>query len=114
MSLFRRKKKQKVKIDVFINDEGEMTRCVYPVGYDVDVKIHDSNEEVDLIPNWSDTKEKRVVKFMIPVGGKTREEAEKEIAQMIEDYKEEIEFDEESGEIKLDGEKLPFKKDFFI
>ena len=50
-------------------------------------------------------------KFTIPIKGMSRQKAEEQIGQLIQDYSEEIEFDESLGTIQVNGAKhIPYNK----
>ena len=50
-------------------------------------------------------------KFTIPIKGMSRQKAEEQIGQLIQDYSEEIEFDESMGTIQVNGAKhIPYNK----
>jgi hypothetical protein len=45
-----------------------------------------------------------IKKFIIPVGNMSREEAEKQIRELMTQYHEDIQWDENLGEVKINGE----------
>ena len=50
-------------------------------------------------------------KFTIPVKGMSRQKAEEQIGQLIQDYSEEVEFDDTLGTISMNGSKhIPYNK----
>ena len=50
-------------------------------------------------------------KFTIPIKGMSRQKAEEQIGQLIQDYSEEIEFDDTLGTISMNGSKhIPYNK----
>lgn len=53
--------------------------------------------------------------FKIPVGGLSRQRAEEQIAQLIHDYSEQIEWDDQYGTININGSKhLPYNKQLWF
>lgn len=53
--------------------------------------------------------------FKIPVGNKSRKEAEKQIMELMSDYHEDIEWNENLGEIKINGDpRIPFTKEMWF
>ena len=57
-------------------------------------------------------KNKPLKKFIINTNGLTKKEAEDSLYDLMSDYKEDINFDNENGEITINGDiKLPFTKD---
>lgn len=52
-----------------------------------------STEETQNI-NWNSTAHGKKIKFIIPVGNLSREEAEKQIKELMKSYKEEIQIDD--------------------
>jgi len=54
-------------------------------------------------------------KFTIPIQGLSRQRAEEQIAQLISDYSEEIEFDDDLGTVRINGKKhLPYNKQIWF
>lgn len=43
------------------------------------------------------------IKFVVPVGNMTQEEAKIKLEQLIQDYKKDVVFDDNSGEIRLNN-----------
>lgn len=54
-------------------------------------------------------------KFVIPVKGLSRQRAEEQIGQLIQDYSEEVEFDDTLGTLTINGSKhLPYNKQIWF
>lgn len=54
-------------------------------------------------------------KFLIPVNGLTRQQAEQQIKQLMSEYHEEVQFDEKMGQILINGSPtVPHTKDIWI
>jgi len=54
-------------------------------------------------------------KFVIPVGGLSKQRAEEEISQLIADYRDEVSFDDEMGTIKINGNpNIPYTKQWWF
>lgn len=54
-------------------------------------------------------------KFTIPIQGLSRQRAEEQIAQLIADYSEEVEFDDDLGTVTINGQKhLPYNKQIWF
>jgi len=54
-------------------------------------------------------------KFIIPVGGLTRQQAEQQILQLMSEYHEDIEWDNRTGEVYINGTtKIPHSKDYWF
>lgn len=70
---------------------------------------------LDLVDYPHDPNSTRVRKFTIPVGGKTKEESEKQILDLMAEYRKDIKFDENSGEVKInDAVQIPYTKDYWF
>jgi len=53
--------------------------------------------------------------FTIPVGGLSKENADKHIAGLIADYKSEVNFDSSNGEVIINGNPhIPYQKEYWI
>ena len=53
--------------------------------------------------------------FSIPTGGKSKGRAKQSIAKLISDYKENVFYDSDTGELEINGEKdLPFYKEYWF
>lgn len=65
--------------------------------------------------DWKLLKDSRVMKFTIPTGKISAEEAKKLLTEQMNRYKEDINFEEATGEIAINGiKKLPFYKTIWI
>lgn len=54
-------------------------------------------------------------KFIIPVGGKSKNKARQSLASVMNQYRENIEFDSNSGELQVNGKPMmPFNKEYWI
>lgn len=54
-------------------------------------------------------------KFTIPIKGLGRQRAEEQIGQLIQDYSEEVEWDDTLGTLRINGQKhLPYNKQFWF
>lgn len=54
-------------------------------------------------------------KFIIPVGGLSKQRAEEEISQLIADYREEVTFDDEMGTVRINGStNVPYTKQWWF
>lgn len=54
-------------------------------------------------------------KFIVPVGGLSKMKAEQKISELIGEYNEEINWDDDSGEVSINGDaNIPFNKDYWI
>jgi hypothetical protein len=54
-------------------------------------------------------------KFTIPIKGLGRQRAEEQIGQLIQDYSEEVEWDDSLGTLRINGQKhLPYNKQFWF
>jgi len=73
------------------------------------------NGEMTFVDFPHDPNSKKVRKFIIPIKGLTKEEAEKSIRELMSEYQEDIIFDDENGELKInDDVKIPHTKDFWL
>lgn len=53
--------------------------------------------------------------YTIPVTGLSEEEAQKQISELIADYKDHVTFNDATGEIYIDGKKnTPFQKEYWF
>ena len=54
-------------------------------------------------------------KFVIPIKGLGRQRAEEQIGQLIQDYSEEVEWDDSLGTLRINGQKhLPYNKQYWF
>ena len=54
-------------------------------------------------------------KFTVPIKGLSRQRAEEQIGQLIQDYSEEVEWDDTLGSLRINGQKhLPYNKQFWF
>ena len=61
---------------------------------------------------WAVTGQKNYKrKFIIPIGGKSKAASEKAISKVMNNYKEDIDFDAESGELKMNNIPFNFRED---
>jgi hypothetical protein len=67
-------------------------------------------------PNWNIVGNNRIYKrFVIPVGELSREDAERQIQELMSEYHDEVVWDEESGRVSINGEtNISFSKDYWI
>jgi hypothetical protein len=64
---------------------------------------------------WAVTNSSYRMKFVIPVGGKSKTRAKQSLAQLMNSYKEVVDFDWESGSMETDGKPmLQFNKEYWL
>ena len=64
---------------------------------------------------WAVTNASFRMKFIIPVGGKSKTRAKQSLAQLMNNYKEVVDFDFESGNLSTDGKPmLQFSKEYWL
>ena len=64
---------------------------------------------------WAVTNASFKTKFIIPVGGKSKTRAKQSLAQLMNSYREVVDFDYQSGEIKTNGKPMmPFNKEYWL
>jgi hypothetical protein len=64
---------------------------------------------------WAVTNSSFRMKFIIPVGGKSKTRAKQSLAQLMNSYKEVVDFDWESGSLTTDGKPmLQFSKEYWL
>jgi len=64
---------------------------------------------------WAVTNASFKTQFTIPVGGKSKTRAKQSLAQLMNNYREVVDFDFESGEIKTNGKPMmPFNKEYWL
>lgn len=64
---------------------------------------------------WNITNATLYQKFTIPVKGLSKQKAEAEIGQLIENYSDHVEWDDTLGELKINGSKnIPFQKQYWF
>jgi|TARA_B110000259_G_scaffold97952_1_gene113166 hypothetical protein len=64
---------------------------------------------------WAVTNASFRMKFIIPVGGKSKTRAKQSLAQLMNNYKEVVDFDFESGTLETDGKPmLQFSKEYWL
>lgn len=63
---------------------------------------------------WNKIRKSQSLKFIIPVGNLTIEEKYKSLQQTIDEYKQEVKFDEETGEIKLPFKHIKFPQEYWL
>jgi len=64
----------------------------------------------------ADTNEyQKYTKFVIPTNGMSKSQAKESVAKLMQSYKEDVNFDSESGEITVNGKpNIPFSKQIWI
>ena len=64
---------------------------------------------------WAVTNSSYRMKFIIPVGGKSKTRAKQSLAQLMNNYKEVVDFDWDSGQMTTDGRPmLAFNKEYWL
>lgn len=64
---------------------------------------------------WAVTNSASKMKFVIPVGGKSKTRAKQSLAQLMHSYREVVDFDYTSGELKFNGKPMmPFSKEYWF
>jgi len=64
---------------------------------------------------WAVTNSSYRMKFIIPVGGKSKTRAKQSLSQLMSNYKEVVDFDWESGSMTTDGKPmLQFNKEYWL
>lgn len=64
---------------------------------------------------WAVTNASFKTQFVIPVGGKSKTRAKQSLAQLMNNYREVVDFDYESGEIQTNGKPMmPFNKEYWL
>jgi hypothetical protein len=64
---------------------------------------------------WAVVNSSYRTKFIIPVGGKSKTMAKQTIGSLMQSYRENIDFDNDSGELRVNGKSmLPFSKEYWI
>lgn len=64
---------------------------------------------------WAVTNSSYRMKFIIPVGGKSKTRAKQSLAQLMNNYKEVVDFDFESGSLQTDGKPMmQFNKEYWL
>jgi len=64
---------------------------------------------------WATTNSSFRMKFIIPVGGKSKTRAKQSLAQLMHSYKENVDFDWESASLQTDGKPmLQFNKEYWL
>jgi hypothetical protein len=64
---------------------------------------------------WAVTNSSYRMKFIIPVGGKSKTRAKQSLAQLMNNYKEVVDFDFESGSLSTNGKPmLQFNKEYWL
>lgn len=64
---------------------------------------------------WAVTNASFKTQFIIPVGGKSKTRAKQSLAQLMNSYREVVDFDFESGEIQTNGKPMmPFNKEYWL
>lgn len=64
---------------------------------------------------WAVTNSSYRMKFIIPVGGKSKTRAKQSLAQLMQNYKEVVDFDWDSGQMQTDGRPmLQFNKEYWL
>lgn len=64
---------------------------------------------------WAVVNSSYKTKFIIPVGGKSRTMAKQTLGSLMQSYRENINFDNDSGELQVNGKSMmPFSKEYWI
>ena len=64
---------------------------------------------------WDVTNSSFKTKFVIPVGGKSKTRAKQSLAQLMNSYREVVDFDFDSGELTTNGKPMmPFNKEYWL
>jgi hypothetical protein len=64
---------------------------------------------------WAVSNASFKTKFVIPVGGKSKTRAKQSLAQLMNSYREVVDFDFDSGEIQTNGRSMmPFNKEYWL
>jgi len=64
---------------------------------------------------WAVVNSSYKTKFVIPVGGKSKTMAKQTLGSLMQSYRENVNFDNESGELKINGKSMmPFSKEYWI
>jgi hypothetical protein len=72
-------------------------------------------EPVVDIPNIEPIVQGNVRRYVIPVGGMTRKEAERQIVELMNTYNDDVKWDENNGELNINGNtQIPFQKDYWF
>lgn len=64
---------------------------------------------------WAVVNSSFKTKFVIPVPGKSKAQRQQSLATLMQNYRENIEFDSDSGELKVNGKPMmPFNKEYWL
>lgn len=64
---------------------------------------------------WAVTNSSYRTKFVIPVGGKSKTRAKQSLAQLMSNYREDIVFNNDSGELTINGKPMmPFNREYWL
>jgi hypothetical protein len=64
---------------------------------------------------WATVNASFKTKFVIPVGGKSKTRARQSLGVLMQNYREQIDFDTESGDLKVNGKPMmPFNKEYWL
>lgn len=64
---------------------------------------------------WATMNSSYRMKFIIPVGGKSKTRAKQSLAQLMNNYREVVDFDYESGQLRVDGKPMMgFNKEYWM
>lgn len=64
---------------------------------------------------WAVTNASYKMKFIIPVGGKSKTRAQQSLAQLMHNYREVVDFDYQSGELAINGKPMmQFNKEYWL
>ena len=64
---------------------------------------------------WAVTNASYKMKFIIPVGGKSKTRAKQSLAQLMQNYREVVDFDFESADLKVNGKPMmQFNKEYWL
>jgi len=93
-----------------INNEGRVSYCERLVRSFNLLRIMEQSRII-----WSVVNSSYKTKFIIPVAGKSKNIAKQTVANLMQAYRENINFDTESGELEVNGKPmLPFNKEYWV
>ena len=119
--MFSRKKKEPIDIDINIkiDDDGNIS-IVYPTDSEVNFNFT-INDELFFGPNGLMNGNGIRQKFVIPVGDISKEEAEKSLTSIISDYKEDVNWEDDTefkftvnGKEYVKRTPLRFQKEYWF
>ena len=93
-----------------INSEGRVSYCERLVRSFNLLRIMEQSRII-----WSVVNSSYKTKFIIPVAGKSKNIAKQTVSGLMQAYRENIQFDTESGELQVNGKPMmPFNKEYWI